>query len=123
MGISISLGNNQRIYLLIQWHHHGERADSETGNKPTAQNVIFILCACLDDDSDNKDDTGDNGGHASPKGIGKVTVNEGANPSTKLENRCEKTLLDTSRRSKAVCWIDERMHDQDLREHTLVVWT
>lgn len=46
---------------IVQWYNHGKRADADTGNEPTSENVVVgsTMSECLDDHADREDTTGD----------------------------------------------------------------
>ena len=125
---------------IVQRHDHAQTTNTETGDKPTTIDVIGTESACLDDDTDDKDTSGDDSADASTNSIGEVSVNKGSNPRSEFQNGRQHALLDTLSFRISICLLDllasirdkreamlfsygvnERLHRQNLSKHSLVI--
>jgi hypothetical protein len=69
-----------------QRNNHGQDTDTKTSDETTTVDVVGILSACLDNDTDYEDAHANLGGNLTTKFVGVVSVDQYTNPCSKFEN-------------------------------------
>ncbi len=110
-------------FRIVEWYNHRQTTHADSGHESSSKNVIVraIPGVGLDDDTDAEPDDGEDDTALSADGIRDITVEEHTEPCAELEDGSEETgqgrVLDTS----DTTGLGERVHAENLTEHSLVV--
>lgn len=126
-----------RSVRYSQRNNHGQDTDTKTSNETTTVNVVDILSACLNDDTDHEDNNTNLSGDFTTELVGVVSVDQYTNPCSEFEDAAQVSetyvcVSWTNLRSQETSsssvfdgfWVDcsvEGCHVQNLSEHSLVV--
>lgn len=72
-----------------QRNNHGQDTDTKTSDETTTVDVVGILSACLDDDTDHENHHTNLGSDLATELVGVVSVDQDTNPCSKFENAAQ----------------------------------
>ena len=87
---------------VVEWHDHAKGPNPQTSDESTAEDIVLVFRAGLSDDPNSEDTTSNDGGESAPDSVSQPAIDQGTDPGTKFEDRCQQPLLNTSASRVAV---------------------
>ncbi|KAH0340994.1 hypothetical protein KCU74_g76, partial [Aureobasidium melanogenum] len=78
-----------RSVRYSQRNNHGQDTDTKTSDETTTVNVVDILSACLNDDTDHEDNNTNLSGDLTTELVGVVSVDQYTNPCSEFEDAAQ----------------------------------